>query len=182
MKLGGRTWVVSKPAIKRPPCSPYPKIVKSNIVGTQCLKTTSIECLGLSLKANPFQGEQTHVFWGPALLWESRDGSKASWKSIFLGRWKLKCWIQNLKFLFVCPFFFRSEIRWFRFLESHPFQNSHGGFHFGGCRSRSSWRVEWFRFQVCRYPTEDYFAIQCHGKNPMLWGEVAEVMCGEWMR
>lgn len=168
MKLGDHEWFLT--AIYSP-CK----------VPTQSSKIryrSYIECLGLSLKEKPVQGEL------PGSTPWSCDGSKPSWKSMFLGRWwfsfskstwKLKCWLKNL------PPFRRVKLdRWFRFLERHPFQNSKMCSTLG---EDGRGRVEWFRFQVCGYPTEDYFAVQCQWRHPMLWGiRKSRWMCGEWMR
>ena len=143
---------------------------------------------GLVFKRKTFSRGASFSFLDSA-VWTLSDQGSTPWSrdgglepSFLRCTWKLKCWFfKTWRFLFLCPLLgvklgdsgFWKDIL-FTFSE---FQNV---FHFGGV---GRGRVEWFRFQVCGYPTEDYFAVQCQWRHPMLWGiRKSRWMCGEWMR
>ena len=117
MKLGEHEWFLT--AIYSP-C----------IVPTQSSKMkyriyrSYIECLGLSLKEKPFQGELPSAFWtalfepcptrvrllGAVTAAWSRHENRCSWEDgdfpFLKSTWKLKCWLKNpegFDFLFLCP-------------------------------------------------------------------------------
>lgn len=143
MKLGEHEWFLT--AIYSP-C----------IVPTQSSKMkyriyrSYIECLGLSLKEKPFQGELPSAFWTALfepcptrVRLQSRDGSK---QSFLRCTWKLKCWFfKTWRFLFLCPLLgvklgdsgFWKDILFtfhlFRIPKCVPLW---------GCRSRSSWVIQ----------------------------------------